>query len=607
MNKKIYYLVVLIIFLSSYSIIRFGEFGTGVQDQTLPMLYRMDNSSYLINDWYTNDVSNFNVRSIDLYFTLALNKIVDNLEKTYLFIYLLLYPLIFINIFYLANQFFKDETKSFFITVLSFIAITFSLDGTDLTKLIPTPATIAWLFGLISFNLYLRGKYLLAFLFNGISTLFQAIIGGIVFSALIGGIIFNLPIINKKKFFTILKTAPFFLISTVAIIPLFKSESFASNPDISIYATYIYSRFAHPGHVLISSHSLLVYLNFLLFMTLLIWTFNKFKCEKKLKQQLVSFFVIVVLTHIMGFFFTEIYPISLITKMDLFRSGIILNLFGYIFIGDYIYNQIENSKWWLEKVFWYITPLCLISPLTLVIGLTLVFTIIILKSRFGLDILKLFSKEKTVFSVIIVLFLTAVAIFLRDYSIEKIYPFLPTTSHSTIAYLIAPILFYFFALLFLKSQFKKTIIVWIIVLTIFALVYYPPLERDYTFDKETREVFNFMKFNTPKESIILTPPQDVGFRINGERAIVVDRLHHHTDEGIVEWFNRMKAVSNNVIKDPIKNNFEELEGAYNSLNKDDIINLRSKYGISYAVFEKPKRVNLPIAFENGKFVIYRLD
>jgi len=138
-------------------------------------------------------------------------------------------------------------------------------------------------------------------------------------------------------------------------------------------------------------------------------------------------------------------------------------------------------------------------------------------------------------------------------------------------------------------------------------MYYPPLERDYSFDTQTKEVFSFLKFSTPKESIILTPPQEVGFRIWGERAIIVDRFHHHTDEGIVEWFERMKAVSNGVVKDPVKNNFGELEKGYNSLDKKAILNLKYTYGVSYAVFENPKRVDLPIAFENKKYVIYKIE
>ena len=606
MDKK-YYIVALVIFLVSYTFIRFGEFGTGVQEQTLPMLYRMDNSSYLTQDWYTNVVSNFNVRSIDLFFTLALDKMVHNLKLTYFLIYLLLYPLIFINIFYLANLFFKDEQKSFFITILSLIAITFSLDGTDLTKLIPTPATMAWLFGLIAFNLYLRKKYLLAFFFTGIGTLFQAIIGGIIFLALAGGIVFTRPIISKQKILTLLKTIPFFLVSAVAIIPLFKSDSLTSNPTISVYAAYIYSRFAHPGHVLLSSLTPIVYLNFGLFIALSIWAFKNAQYEKELKQKVTSFFIVVVLTYIVGFFFTEIYTVSLITKMDLFRSGIILNVFGYIFIGNYIYHKLEDSKRWLEKIFWSITPLVFISPLTLTIGLVLVIGVLILKSKLNVDVLRFFSKEKTLFAILIMLLIGAITVFIKNNTRYTLVSFLPSTSHSMIAYFIAPIVFYALAIIFLKSNMRRTIMAVLLLLTIFIVMYYPPLERDYSFDTQTKEVFSFLKFSTPKESIILTPPQEVGFRIWGERAIIVDRFHHHTDEGIVEWFERMKAVSNGVVKDPVKNHFGELEKGYNSLDTKAILNLKYTYGVSYAVFENPKRVDLPIAFENKKYVIYKIE
>ena len=121
------------------------------------------------------------------------------------------YSLIFINFFCLSDLFFKNEKKSFFISCLCFIAITFSLDSSDLTKLILTPATLAWLFSLISINFYFRKRYTLAFLMAGIASLFQTIIGGISFGIIIGDVILSKLFSVKEKLINVVKAFPYFI------------------------------------------------------------------------------------------------------------------------------------------------------------------------------------------------------------------------------------------------------------------------------------------------------------------------------------------------------------------------------------------------------------
>ena len=44
------------IILVSYSILVYGEFKSDTQIQIFPMVFRLDDPNYLVNDWYTNSV-----------------------------------------------------------------------------------------------------------------------------------------------------------------------------------------------------------------------------------------------------------------------------------------------------------------------------------------------------------------------------------------------------------------------------------------------------------------------------------------------------------------------------------------------------------------------
>jgi hypothetical protein len=217
-NKKWYYLVVLILFLITYSTLRFG-FGHQLS-QVHHMYSRMEDPNYLKNDWFVNNVDHFNSRTYFITGISLMNNLFNNVELTYFLLYILVFTSIFISFFYLAQLFFKNEKKSFFISCLSFIAITFSLDLTDLTKLVIIPSMIGWLFGLISLNFYFRKKKGWAFIMVGIALLFQAVIGSLFFAMLTSDTFFRKPLINKSKVISLIKTIPFFIISAFSIVPL---------------------------------------------------------------------------------------------------------------------------------------------------------------------------------------------------------------------------------------------------------------------------------------------------------------------------------------------------------------------------------------------------
>jgi hypothetical protein len=602
-KKKLYFLLILIIFLISYSTLRFG-FGFQL-NQTHHMYLRMEDPNYLSNDWFTNNVDHFNARTHYLYFISEVNNIFNNIELTYFILYLVFYSLIFINIFYLTQLFFKNEKKSFFVTCLSFIAMTFSLDLTDLTKLIITPATISWCFSLISINLYFRKKYWIAYFMAGIASLFQVVIGSITFGVLLGDVLFRRPLIDKQKLINFLKTIPFFILSAISVIPLLILNKKTSNPQIAEYSSYIMGWFAHPGHILPSSWASTRYIVFFLFMAFFYLAFKKSGCNKNYKEVIRNFVIVVIAFCFIGYLFVEVIPLSFIIKMQLFRATIILNIFGYIFVGGYIYGRINKAQNFLEKAFFIILPLTFLSPF-LVMILIPTFLVLELLKKINCNVLKRLSKDKSLLLFVCSMGIIFATIIFNNFLGELI-QFIPSTFHTTIAYMAAPLLFYILALLFLKVRIlRKIVLLFIVVLTVTTFLFYSPLERYYNHDEETKELFSFMELKTSKNNIILWPPYLGLSHLEISRAFVVDTRHPYTDRGIVEWYGRIQDVSNGQFGDPKTSDKKKLKLYYHTLNKLDLLKLKQKYNFSYVIFENSKELPLHKVFQNKRYVVYEI-
>lgn len=599
-NKKLYYLLVLIIFLLCYSAIRYGEFG---DEQIQPMLNRMENPNYLINDWYTNSIADDKTRAYYIKFVSIADNVVGNQEITFLLLFMIVYTFIFVNIFYLAHLFFNDHKKSFFITVLSFIALSFSLDGTDLVRLILTPAMLGWLCSITAIQAYLRGKNTLAFLVVGVCSLFQVVIGTITFALIAGDVVFTKPFNLKEKMFTFFKAWPFFILYALAVIPLVLVNAKTSNPDIAEYSSYIIGWFAHPNHILPSSWGFMTYLVFSFFLLFSIVAYQRSGCSHKFKTRIRNFFFTVLLICFMGYFFVEIIPLSPVVKMQLFRVTIILNIFGYIFIGDYLYNQFLNSKQFLEKSFFLLFPLAFIAPFFVLAGVGVFLGVEVLRWQ-KIDLFKKLSGDKTLLAILSVSVFAVILVIFNNFS-EKLVVFLPSTSHTTIVYVIAPILFYFLTVIFLfTNNLRKAVVPLIILLLLGVFIFYPPLERDYNYDRMDQELFDFFKTKTSTDSLLLWPPYIGVSRLKLERALVVDIAHPYTDEGMIEWYRILQDFSNNRLKEPKESRYYEMKEHYNSLETNDFLRLQKKYKFDYIIVESGKKLSLPLVFSNERYNVY---
>src|SRR3989344_6489395 len=203
-------------------------------------------------------------------------------------------------------------------------------------------------------------------------------------------------------------------------------------------------------------------------------------------------------------------------------------------------------------------------------------------------------------------------------SIIKLQLFRITESLNVIEFIFVGEFFYLYLYSKLNKKIKLSIIIAVIILVISFLILHPLSDR-YHYDKETSELYSFIKANTPNDTLILAPPYTESFRLGTMRSVVVDfKGVPFGEQYLLEWYNRLLDITNHRPLDLTKESefkinklensrrYDYLKEGYSSLTKENIQNLKEKYGFSYVVFEKPSSLNLAILFQNDKYVLYKV-
>ena len=121
-------------------------------------------------------------------------------------------------------------------------------------------------------------------------------------------------------------------------------------------------------------------------------------------------------------------------------------------------------------------------------------------------------------------------------------------------------------------------------------------ERD-----EWADIQRFAKNNTHKDALFIVPPYINDFGIYSQRATLGDwaegsSILYMDNDYAKKWLARMSDLG-----------WKTMWGGYtgfNSLTTEAIAATARKYNATYIVTEKPKRFNLPLVYENSKYILY---
>jgi hypothetical protein len=128
------------------------------------------------------------------------------------------------------------------------------------------------------------------------------------------------------------------------------------------------------------------------------------------------------------------------------------------------------------------------------------------------------------------------------------------------------------------------------------------LKNGKIFSDSKKQLFNWARL-TPRESRFAVSPSMKNFRLQSQRAIVVDwKSTPIIPSEWVQWYKRICDISGGV-KVLSKT---QADRQYANISPSHIQYLKDKYNIQYAVFKKPLREKLKeikIAFENENYVV----
>jgi hypothetical protein len=125
--------------------------------------------------------------------------------------------------------------------------------------------------------------------------------------------------------------------------------------------------------------------------------------------------------------------------------------------------------------------------------------------------------------------------------------------------------------------------------------------------------------NTPRDTVFITPPQrwwfyDLEWRVLSERSTVATLSElleaAFAPEYIPRWRERFEAVAPGAqarMRGDVFENNDLAAAAFYSLSTGELQQIGRRYGATYLVMEKPHTRDLPVAYENVGFIVYRLD
>lgn len=127
-------------------------------------------------------------------------------------------------------------------------------------------------------------------------------------------------------------------------------------------------------------------------------------------------------------------------------------------------------------------------------------------------------------------------------------------------------------------------------------------------DPEWKNLCDWVRNNTPKDAIFVSPPVEfVNFTWLAERPTIAKfKLVPNTKAAILPWYERLCDLSGSFRwLDVLKNFGKQLSDGYNRLTTSQAEALMVKYQADYLVTRIQHQLNLPVAYSNQFYILYK--
>ena len=334
-------------YLASLSIVGWAinllrySFGRSDQTEQLPIIYRLMDKQYLINDWYVNANSGISPRFYYASIMAHLGEIVK-LEYVFFALFLISTLIIFLSIALISYKLFNSlEVSTITIASISFISLILggiSLGGNWVIPSMLLPGAIAITIALVGLYLIFDGKYLISSLLIGIATIFQPLYG-LQFFGIFVAIMLSRYFTQKNPKELITSVLPFFLFGVIGLLP---SIIASGGQSLEIFNIITYIR--HPHHYCPFSFSISSYILFFVILLIFIIALIKYPPNKKYNNIVLIICSVIGVYAILGTIFVEIFPITTIGKLQLFKLTWLITLFGVMYGCNAFYRQFNFKK-----------------------------------------------------------------------------------------------------------------------------------------------------------------------------------------------------------------------------------------------------------------------
>jgi hypothetical protein len=133
-----------------------------------------------------------------------------------------------------------------------------------------------------------------------------------------------------------------------------------------------------------------------------------------------------------------------------------------------------------------------------------------------------------------------------------------------------------------------------------------------TVDSDYLNLCHWARDNTPVDAVFLVPPQDTVFRLEAQRAIVVNFKHVPQLSGeLMEWVGRLEEVLGTSDLEHFPHGYVEtmraLDQRYNAQPPEELLRIAGKYSARYIVTSRdwgPRYQTMLIRRESGHYFVY---
>jgi len=328
--------------LLSYSVFVCTSYKFGVSDhnEQIPIVLRVLDSSYLMNDWFVNQTEGLSPR---FFFSQLISLFTHylSINMVYFLLFVICSGITIFSIYFIAHTLFENNLVALFTALAFLFGPRISLGSNWITGQILVPSTLAIALITFSLYLYLTNRKQVSFFILGISTLFQPILGLLAMGVVL---VNEIMMVGTRKTTEIIVDSGKYLviygiIAVWGFLPLYLTSSDLSNPDIFYILTYM----RHPHHYCPFSFPYKDYLAFfgLLTIFLLAIYLNYIPKNPEFHHFCKICIGSILMLGIIGTIFVEIIPIPLIGKLQLFRINPFIAIFAYPYIFSLLIGTVS--------------------------------------------------------------------------------------------------------------------------------------------------------------------------------------------------------------------------------------------------------------------------